>query len=308
MTTPNPKPGIYHGMPIAEYHGYSGAISKSGLDDIARSPAIFKALRSPGAPGREETPAQLHGNLCHTAFLEPDQFAKRYIITPNDAPRRPTEAQWNAKDPSPSSVASMKWWKAFNDQCVGKQLITWDQHEIAISQANSLNSLTGVFHGLTMAEIMASGRPEVSAFWNDPQTGVLCRCRPDWVHELADGSVLLIDCKTVGAATEDGFLMQARKLRYFVQDFWYSHGYEIASGKRVAGFVFAVTETRFPFASASYRLGDQTRHEGYLQSRKNLDLYAHCLKHDTWPGISSQTTTVDLPLYALTEEEVELPE
>lgn len=279
-------------MPIEEYHGYSSVISKSGLDDINHSPAKFKAMRGSDAPPRAETSSQLVGNLAHCAFLEPNEFPKRYAI-------------------GPTVHRGTNVWKEFvaNTKLTAIQA---DQNNTAWLQAKAMNDLTAVFwdgeQHLDMNRIMARGRAEVSAFANDPHTGVLCRVRPDWVHDLGDGRVLLVDVKTVGSALEDGFLLQARKLRYFLQDKFYSDVYEWATGKTVAGFIFANVETAWPHPAASYQFGDQSRHEGWLQYRKNLDLYADCLKRDTWPGISSQTTTVDLPLYALTEEEVELPE
>lgn len=290
MNKSNPKPGIYLGMPIAEYHGYSGAISKSGLDDIAHSPMKFKKLRGPDAPPRGEKASQLHGNLAHCAFLEPHAFKSRYAVGPS-VNRNTTE------------------WKKFVAG-TEKTAIQADQIETAHEQAFSMMQLTDVFKPLhlSMKQIMAKGNPEVSAFAIDPNTGVLCRVRPDWVHDVSENEVVLMDVKTVGSALEDGFMLQTRKLRYHVQAKFYSDVYEWATGKRVIGFVFAGVETAWPYSAASYDLGDQSLHEGWLQYRKNLDLYAHCLKHDTWPGISSQTTTVDLPLYALTEEEVELPE
>lgn len=292
MSKTPPKPGIYYGMPIDEYHGYSDVISKSGLDDISHSAAKFKAMRGPNAPARKEQPSQLIGNLAHCAFLEPAEFNKRYAVGPTV--HRGTNV-WK------EFVASTKLTPIQVDQC-----------DTAWAMAQAMNDLPNVFWDgercLDMRHIMSNGRAEVSAFANDPNTGVLCRVRPDWVHDLGDGRVLLLDVKTVGSALEDGFLMQARKLRYYVQAKFYSDVYEWATGKTVAGFVFANVETAWPHAAASYQFGDQSMHEGWLRYRKDLDLYAHCLKTGTWPGIASQTTTVDLPLYEITEEEVEIPE
>lgn len=289
MSKTPPEPGVYHGLSIEAYHSSPG-ISKSGLDDVARSPAIYKALRSPEAPARVEKASQLHGNLAHCAFLEPATFASRYAV-------------------GPTVSRQTKEWKEF----AGKTPLTAiqkEQQETAFAQAKSLMDLPNVFwhneRWLSMAEIMANGHAEVSAFANDPNTGVLCRVRPDWVCDLGNNEVLLVDAKTVGSAVADGFLMQAKKLRYVVQDKFYSDVYEWASQKKVVGFVFANVETVWPYAAASYDFGDQSKHEGWLQYRENLDKYAECLKRDRWPGIASQTTTVDLPYYALTEEEVEL--
>ena len=55
-----------------------------------------------------------------------------------------------------------------------------------------------------LAALLAEGRPEVSAFWLDEQTGELCKCRPDWVSPAGDG-VILVDGKTCRDASPEGF-------------------------------------------------------------------------------------------------------
>ena len=56
----------------------------------------FKAwleFRDPNKPEREQKDHFLHGNLHHCLLLEPEKYQSRYAIIPEDAPKRPTEAQ-----------------------------------------------------------------------------------------------------------------------------------------------------------------------------------------------------------------------
>lgn len=283
------KPGIYHGMNIRAYHALDDILSKSGIDDLARSPAIFKALRSEGAPGRKETAAQLHGNLAHCAVLEPMEFCRRYSI--HDEMNRNT-----------------KEWKAITEkaEAKGKIPIQNDQFKTAMAQASSVSALRGVFRDMLMSDILANGKPEVSAVWQDEATGVMCRCRPDWVHELPDGRVLLLDLKTFSDASAYAFSKQVGRMRYHVQDAFYSMGYEQASFRRVAGFVFVAVEDKYPYAAASYMLGDETRAEGYADARMHIDLFKHCRDTNEWPGYADRTGVIDLPPYMLGNQEIEV--
>lgn len=303
-----PRTGLVHGLGIAEYH--SGIeLSNSQLTDLAACPAKFYALhRDPERPVkvRVETASQLAGNLAHCAFLEPFAFDKRYTPLPDDAPRRPSESQWNAKKSNESSEAAKEWWSSFEAQNVGKQIISAESFRVAALQAKSLRNLPSVFGGRSMKDLLIGAAPEVSAFWTDPLTGVLCRCRPDLVVPINPRQVVLIDVKTFSDCTPREFLRQIHRMRYHVQASFYSEGYARASGMEVVAFIFAVVEDSWPFLAASYQLGTESMHEGELEHRSLLDTYAECSRSNVWPGYTTTTAVLELPSYALTPQEVEV--
>lgn len=72
------KPGVYEGIPNAEYHGGPG-ISKSGLDIIHRSSLHFQYARS-AANDNTPTAAQFIGTAAHALILEPAEFVKDYCL------------------------------------------------------------------------------------------------------------------------------------------------------------------------------------------------------------------------------------
>lgn len=290
-------PGVVHGLDINEYHGMA-PISKSGLDSIDLSPAIYYARHlNPNRPPSRERAGQLEGNLAHCAILEADQFEKRYAIVPESAPRRPTEAQWKAKNPSPDSVAAMQWWKEFNERTNDATIITHDQYETALRQAVSVRALPEI------GDVLASGLPEVSAFWIDEETGVECRCRPDWVHDVREDAVILVDVKTYSNASPNEFRRQVARKRYDVQAAYYTDGYAKASGKEVLGFIFLAVETEWPFASNAFMLDEDSLEAGRVKYRANLRIYAECLRTGKWPGYSTGIDIIRLPQWALITEE-----
>lgn len=72
------KPGVYEGIPNAEYHCGPG-ISKSGLDLVHRSPLHYHAVVT-AANDRTPTAAQELGTAAHALILEPDVFTDTYCL------------------------------------------------------------------------------------------------------------------------------------------------------------------------------------------------------------------------------------
>lgn len=290
-------PGLHFDLDIDAYHGGIG-ISKTGLDDIDRNPGIFHALHiDPNRPPPPDRAGQLEGNLAHCAILEPAEFLKRYKVLPKDAPRRPTDAQWNAKNPSDESKAAMAWWREWNATTGGAIVVSAAQYDTAQRQAESVRRLPEV------REALERGRSEVSAYWIDHATGELCRCRPDWAHDCNETQSILLDVKTCGDASPGEFRRQIARKRYHVQDAFYTDGYAAASGREVLAFVFVAVESEWPYAACALMLDEEGKAQGRREYRRNLDTYAQCRQTGVWPGYSEQIEIVNLPAWAMSSPE-----
>lgn len=297
LKVPPFQAGSVVGLDIDVYHSMAG-ISKSGLDLIARSPAhYFAHYLDPQRPPPRERAGQLEGALAHCAVLEPDQFPLRYAVVPPDAPRRPTEAQWAAKSPSPDSVAAMAWWRTFNAENANRRMVTAVQRDTAQRQAQSVQALREV------RQALARGRAEVSAFWVDEATGMQCRCRPDWVSDYGEAGDILLDLKTYTDASPAEFARQVARKAYHKQAAFYTDGYSQATGRPVLAFVFVAVETEWPFAACACMLDDDSLQAGRLLYRRDLDVYAQCMRSGQWPAYSDAIELIRLPRWALGEAE-----
>lgn len=284
--------GLHYGLDIDEYHAGPG-ISNSGLADIDRSPWHYYALNlDPNRPPRREKAGQLEGNLAHTAILEPDEFDKRYAVVPPDAPRRPSVTQRNAKKPSAETVKAIDWWDEWHERTAGATTITEQQRDTAMRQRDSVWALPDV------AAALSKGQREVSAYWTDPETSVLCRCRPDFVHEAPAG-VVLLDVKTCSDASPADFARHIARKGYHRQGSFYPDGYEIASEQSVLAFIFVAVECEWPYAASAVMLDDESQAAGRILYRRNLNTYAACLNSGHWPGYSESIELVSLPRYAM---------
>lgn len=269
---------IHNYLNIDEYHAMA-PVSKSQLDTLDLSPAIFYARhRDPQRPAPASKAGQLEGQLAHCSILEPQEFESRYVI-------------------GPTVNRNTKVWKEFVEAHSERVAIQHDQYEAAVRQAASVRALPEI------GEALASGHAEVSAFWTDADTGVDCRCRPDFVHQVRDDAVLLLDVKTFSSAAPGEFRRQVARKRYDVQAAFYSDGYENASGLEVLGFIFLAVETEYPFAANAFMLDDESLEAGRQKYRKNLRTYAECERTNTWPGYSTGIDIIRLPSWALITEE-----
>lgn len=266
-----------HSLSIEAYHAMS-PVSKSGLDLIDLSPAIFHArVLDPNRPPRGAKAGQLEGNMAHCATLEPHEFFSRYSL-------------------GPTVNRNTKVWKEFVETLEeGQTAIQAEQANIAYAQAASVRALPEI------GPLFDSGKAEVSAFWRDPDTGVECRCRPDFVHDFGDESVLLIDLKTFTDPSPKEFARQCGRKFYAKQAAYYSDGYAAASGKVVRAFIFAAVGNEHPYAAAAMMLDEESLEAGRQHYKRNLRTYAECLRTSTWPGFSTGISVIRLPQWALSE-------
>lgn len=274
--------GLIHGMANEDYHS-TPAVSNTVLSSIARSPAHCFALHvAEDRRKQATTPAFFAGTLAHCAILEPDALLERYIVRPEGLDLR-TKAGKEWRDALPAGVLT----------------ITADEWATAIAQRDAVRAVP------ELAELLGAGVAEVSAFWTDDETGLPCKCRPDWVHTLSDGRVILVDVKTTVDASPQQFTRSVWKYGYHRQAAWYSAGYARAACVEVAGFVFAAVTSAHPFIAAAHTLDDDYLRIGQDECRRLLDEYADCKLTGQWPAFPGMNL-LSPPAWATQSDELEV--
>lgn len=267
--------GIYAGISNDEYHGGAG-ISKSGLDVLARSPLHYWAkYLDPDRVKQEPTPAMRLGTAIHTAVLEPDEFAKRHHVAPVcDRRTKDGKAAWESAIEHALQA--------------GADLISADDYATCMAISQQVRSHP------TARKVFGMGQAEMSCYWTDDETGLLCKCRPDWL-----GLPLVVDLKSTDDASAQGFQRSAFNYRYWVQAAWYMDGIEQATGQRPDAFVFAAFEKSAPYACAFYFADDAMIEMGRKEYRKLLRVLADCKAADRWPGYTTDVLPLGMPAWAL---------
>lgn len=265
----------------AEYHARP-EISKSGLDLLAKSPLHYwSAYLDPEREPRQENAAMALGTAVHTAVLEPEEFDKRYVVSPK-FDRRTKEGKAGAE--------------AFEATLAGRIGIDVDQHRKVMRIAQSARA-----HNMSKI-LLDDGLAETSLFWTDPDTGVECKCRPDFIKEIG-GQASILDLKTTTDASPDGFCRSAWKWRYWVQAAFYRDGFAAATGLEPGLFAFLAVETESPFASAWYFADAEMLEAGRREYKKLLGIYAHCKENNTWPGYDKRMQPVSMPKWFQMEDD-----
>lgn len=284
---------IVYDMPAEEYHDHP-AIGRSGLEDIAVNPKVYwnKHL-NPLAKKQETTKPLAFGRAFHSFILEPEVFNGTYVILPEDAPRKPTKAQLKAKNPSSATLEQIDWWQNYNRENENNIVMTKSDHEELVKMA-----IQASLHPGAKSLLTKSGKPEVTVFWEDPETGVECKARYDWLCD--DG--IIVDVKSCRSANpdkdaDDNFVKDAYNHGYTMQAAWYMEGYRRAFGKEPLAFVFIPVEKTEPYCVSSVMADELFLEIGNLKYRRNLNIYANCKKTGIWPGYPDTIVPLSVPAW-----------
>ena len=225
------------------------------------------------------------GSAVHTSVLEIDKWDATYAVTPAGINKR--------------TIAGKAEWNVFTTAAGTRTVISRED-------ADLVGKITeGVFkHPAASSLLGLPGKAESSLFWTDAETGLECKCRPDYL--LDDGSTI-VDVKTTESASPADFMQSIVKFRYHCQAAWYLHGVEQATGKRPEQFVFVCVEKRPPFACAVYVAAPEMVQIGWDTARANLDRLAECMAADAWPGYSDQVELINLPAWMRPKADGTLP-
>ncbi|EEY3894488.1 exodeoxyribonuclease VIII [Escherichia coli] len=265
------EPGIYYGISNENYHAGPG-VSKSQLDDIADTPALYLWRKNAPVDTTKTKTLDL-GTAFHCRVLEPEEFSNRFIVAP----------EFNRR-----TTAGKEEEKAFLMECAstGKTVITAEEGRKIELMYQSVMALP-----LGQWLVESAGHAESSIYWEDPETGILCRCRPD---KIIPEFHWIMDVKTT--ADIQRFKTAYYDYRYHVQDAFYSDGYEAQFGV-LPTFVFLVASTtvecgRYPVEI--FMMGEEAKLAGQQEYHRNLRTLADCLNTDEWPAIK----TLSLPRWA----------
>lgn len=259
---------------IEDYHNAPG-VSSTMLKWVDQSPATYRHyILNPEPPSE----AMEFGNILHTMVLEPDKFYERYAVAPEGMDRRGTNA-----------------WKELVSVNHGKTVIKFVEFERAKKMAEVAR-----LHGRSQ---LLDGLKELSFFWKDPTTGILCKCRPD---NLTSKGVI-VDYKT--AETVFPKREWSRQLG--------NYGYHIQAAFQLDGVLHAMEQVNHTFAEGMkpgkvvhyaqekdganlvkpWLVAEGTIHLGRRKYKELLGIIKSCEESGTWPGYPEKIEEVSAPDY-----------
>lgn len=199
--------GIYFNLSNEDYQN-DPAISCSNIKDLLISPRKFWK-NSNFNPRKKDrgTDAKAIGSALHCYLMERERFFLEYIILPKlevDSDFYRTES---IKSDFLNNFELYKTKDAKTFKYVGiKSVLKEEEFEEIKEAIEYLESLE------ESCELFKNGYAEVSIFWKDEATGLMCKCRPDWLatNWIADyKSLTSIDKIKKGICDYKYFIQQA---------------------------------------------------------------------------------------------------
>lgn len=246
----------------AEYHADHSAVSKSMMSVFLSDGPLeyyerFVAKTKP-AWTKQKREMRL-GDLCHTAVLEPDRFARDYLISPTWATTKRLAKVFEAENP-------------------GKTIISRDEKR-------KVELIIESVRGAAPTIMAAPGWVERSYYFTDEETGLLLKARADKVIPMPTMEnpewLVILDYKTTHDADAARFTWVARRFDYGIQQVHYSNVIGGATGLPVQ-FAFLVSETKDKYRTELYDLkpADVSQSAGKL--RNTLRRIAECHATGEW--------------------------
>lgn len=281
---------IYH-HPEHSYRKLPG-ISSTQVKTFANQSAAHFHDRYLGEPViRAESAAMVLGSLVHCLVLEPDQVERRYTTAVA------------ADDEILRTVADIReWLKGHHLSAGGNKSELIDralQHDPQVKILSVLEAqqkkghrkiikpevmaqaramADSVFNNSQAHQLMSRGDAEVSVWGQHDGTGLLTKCRPDWLRED-----ICVDLKTCSCASPRAFGRTVIEYGYDLQQAHYLNTL-CSAGKPVDIFAFIAVESEPPYLSQVYQLDGAADGHATRRWHRIMTRFKECLETNHWPG------------------------
>jgi hypothetical protein len=264
--------GIHPGIPELTYHSDTKTLSASGAKTLLRDPERFAWERDNGRPPKAAFDL---GGVVHALVLRSGDERIRVI----DAYDWKTKAAQEARKTA---------------HAAGLTPINRTEFLQATEIARAVRR-----HPLA-SSLFTNGKAEVSLYWTDPETGVSCRARVDWLRDD-----MIVDLKTAryGTGTADTFGRQAASFNYPLPAAVYTEAVEALTGKTLP-FITVTVETSPPYLVRAYRYTDGDLDQGRAQWHEALREFAAREKSGDWT-VPAEIDLIALPAWYAPDEDME---
>lgn len=293
------KPGIYSGLPMAQYLAIE-AVSSGLLNTLTeRCPraAWHESWLNPKRPLEATTPAQGIGTAAHQALLEGSMDCI-VIIDPALYPNKTGGVPDGWKNPAI---------RAARDAAIaaGKVPLLPGEDEpikamVSAAQAY-IESLREPQPALWKTLQPDGGESELTIVWQE-RDGTLCKIRPD---RISLDRHVAVNYKTTQASAqpETWFRRQAASLGYPLASAFYRRGIEAASGVENPVEVWLVQEQAPPYLCSLVGLDPVGLDLAQRRMMRAIRQWSASVASDIWHGYAADVAYVETPAYEIHREE-----
>lgn len=275
-------PGAYSGITNEDYHRHphllpGPSISSTGLKTmLGKSPRHywFDSPLNPNRPEEKDKPHFNVGKAAHDLLLLSDRWPECYYVLPADFNARATREQAEAHAGRADAIDA------------GKTVLKHEEAEIVKAMAAALKA------NPLAAAALSNGESEVTLVWQDAQTGVWLRARPDFLPAKRS---IIPDLKTAADGSPRAFGRAIANFGYHQAAALYSDGIKAVFGAYPKNWLHVVIEKEPPHVVSLYELPGEDIERGRWLNRKAINLFAECLSADRWPGYADEPAQIGLP-------------
>jgi hypothetical protein len=283
------EPGIYPGMPMADYlaiDALSTTPVRALIDECPRM-GWWRSRLNPNRP-RETSKEMDVGSAAHSVLLE-DSWACIVELDPAAYPSKTgsvpkgftNDAIREARD---AARAAGKYPVLLGGMQPIRDMVTVAQQFIG--------SLRTTEPAIWRAFEPDGGQSEVTMVWQD-EAGMLCKLRTD---RIANDYGVTVDYKTSGMSVEpDKFARSARSgMGYDFGAAWYCRGIKALTGVESA-YLFLAQETEPPHLCSLNGIPPADMALASEQVAEGLRQWAQCLRTGQWPGYANRVCYAERP-------------
>jgi hypothetical protein len=293
-------PGWHEGIAMGTYLA-DPAVSASKLWKLhSTTPAHLRHELT--NPVDDTTDPKALGNVLHTAVNEPDELDARYVVLgtcggkKNDGERcsyqgkvyRDGQSFCGTHDPAKGEPEQP-----------GIHTVAGGMKKQALAMKEALFA-----HPTAGPLLRAPGPREITVVWQDEETGLWCRIRPDQV--VRDPPTLPapfheseVNLKSTGrSASHESFTRHAHDLGYYFRAAFYRMGLD-ATGFWPQNQLYPVVESTPPHEVIVYRMDEEALAIGEAEVRQALLTLAQCKRTGVWPGYGPEVRHLTLPHWRL---------
>jgi hypothetical protein len=271
------QPGIYPNLSNSEYHGDENSFSRTALMKFNRSPYHYWAhYISVMRPPSNLTKQLLLGRAFHEYVLEPEEFKKHFRI-------KPTKVYLKNVGRELYDIYKAECEELENSNYL---ILEDDEMYTILQMVESLKKHPEA------REILMDGVYEQSYFWQDPESGLMVKARPDIVHPNFSA-----DLKTASDASPKTFEREIYQYGYHIQAAMVEDARAILEHKHVPTMINIAVETSYPYSVAVYPIAEEAVQIGRENYKNNLLELKRCIAYNEWPGYEIQT--LGIPRWAM---------
>jgi len=282
------SPGLYPDLDFADYLADpvpGGSLSSTFARLLTEHvPAKALALRD-----KEPTAAMQFGTIAHAVILgqqDLDEYAVDGLtVIEGDGRTKPV------KEARAAAIAA------------GLNVVSATEYQTRADLHQKLSDMLAAVHAEPKIAPLLEGAKEVSAFWQDDDTGIWLRARFDI---LGDGAIA--DFKTAVDASRRGFQKAIGRYGYHQQAELYCRALKALGLADNPRFRFIAQETSPPYLVNLHECDALAMEVAKALNDRAIRIYAECTRTGEWPGYEISDEPLPLPNWYYFDHEDVLPD